>query len=198
MEEHEYPGTFIVVEGADGAGTTTQSERLAERLDAHWTFEQTDEPIGEEVTRMVSKDSYSAEAIALAFAADRMVHTEDVILPALKRGETVVCDRYYHSSLVYQPALGAERDWVDTLNRHTIRPDLTIILDVEADTAVERIEERDDDRNIFENLDFQSKVVLGYRRLSDEMEEAVLIDGRRDIDDVALTVADIVHERLGL
>lgn len=198
MEEHEYPGTFIVVEGADGAGTTTQSERLAERLDAHWTCEPTDDPIGEEVDRLISEDGYSPETIALAFAADRMVHLEDEIIPRLEDGETVVCDRYYHSSLVYQPALGADTDWVESLNMYTLTPDLTIVIDLEAETGMERVQERGHDDNIFENVDFQSKVVLGYRRLSDEMDEAVLIDGRRSIDDVALTIADIVHEQLGL
>lgn len=198
MEEHEYPGTFIVVEGADGAGTTTQSERLAERLDAHWTCEPTGDPIGEEVDRLISEGGYSAEAIALAFAADRMVHLEDEIIPRLEDGETVVCDRYYHSSLVYQPALGADPDWVETLNMYTVQPDLTIIIDLEAEIGMERVRERGEDDNIFENVDFQTQVVLGYRRLSDEMDEAVLIDGRRDIDDVALTVADLVHDRLGL
>jgi len=198
MQEQEYPGTFIVVEGADGAGTTTQSERLAERLDAHWSCEPTDDPIGEEVDRLISEDGYSAEAIALAFAADRMVHLEDEIIPRLEDGETVVCDRYYHSSLVYQPALGADPDWVESLNMYTLQPDLTIIIDLEAETGMERVADRGHDDNIFEELEFQSTVVLGYRRLSDEMDEAVLIDGRRSIDDVALTIADIVHERLDL
>lgn len=195
MDEREYPGTFIVIEGADGAGTTTQSKRLAERLDAHWTCEPTDEPMGAEVDRLITEDGYQAETIALAFAADRMTHLEDEIIPRLEDGEIVVCDRYYHSSLVYQPALGADQDWVQALNRHALRPDLTVIIDIDAEVGMERIEERGTDDNIFEDLDFQSKVVLGYRRLADDMEEAILVDGRRGIDAVQGSVQEIVEDR---
>jgi dTMP kinase len=175
VREKDYPGRFIVVEGADGAGTTTQSEKLAEALDAHYTAEPTGNSIGEKVDELISKDGYSAETVALAFAADRMVHLEEEVIPKLEEGETVVCDRYYHSSLVYQPTLGAEFDWVKELNRAALKPDVTFILDISAEVGMERVDERGRDGNIFEELSFQQEVVKRYKKLSDRLEERIEI-----------------------
>jgi dTMP kinase len=185
VREKDYPGRFIVVEGADGAGTTTQSEKLAEVLDAHYTAEPTGNSIGEKVDELISKDGYSAETVALAFAADRMVHLEEEVIPKLERGETVVCDRYYHSSLVYQPTLGAEFDWVRELNRAALKPDVTFILDISAEVGMERVDERGRDGNIFEELSFQQEVVKRYKKLSDRLEERIeIIDGSASRDEV--------------
>ncbi|MFB6204868.1 MAG: dTMP kinase [Candidatus Nanohaloarchaea archaeon] len=197
MREESYPGTFIVVEGADGAGTTTQAERLAEEMDVFYTAEPAENLVGEKVDEMISSGDYSPQAVALAFAADRMVHLEEEILPRLKEGETVVCDRYYHSSLVYQTVLGAERDWVEQLNRAAIRPDLTVVLDVSAETGMDRVEKRGTDGNIFENLDFQEEVVLRYRRLEDELEEDIeVIDGSPSRDRVFSRLYSVVKEEI--
>ncbi len=173
MEERELPGKFIVVEGADGAGTTTMSKKLADKIDAYWTREPAENKIGEKVDEMISGDEHSPEAIALGFAADRMIHLEEEVIPRLEKGETVVSDRYYHSSLVYQHAMGIDMEWLKKINRRTLKPDLTFILDVEAETGMSRVEERGHDGNIFEELDFQQKVVLGYRRLENEIDEDI-------------------------
>ena len=202
MKENDYPGTFIVIEGADGSGTTTQSQVLAKELGAERTAEhgerrQSQELIGQKVEEMISKDGYSAEAIALGFAADRMVHLEERVLPLLEQGKTVVCDRYYHSSLVYQPTLGAEYDWVEKINREAVEPDLTVILDVSAETGMERIDSRGSDDNIFEDLDFQQEVVERYRRLPERLEEnIVLADSSQEIDEVAEEVREKVEENI--
>lgn len=202
MKENDYPGTFIVIEGADGSGTTTQSQVLAKELGAERTAEhgerrQSQELIGQKVEEMISKDGYSAEAIALGFAADRMVHLEERIIPLLKEGKTVVCDRYYHSSLVYQPTLGAEYDWVEKINREAVEPDLTLILDISAETGMERIDSRGSDDNIFEDLDFQQEVVERYRRLPERLEEnIVLADSSQEIDEVAEEVREKVDENI--
>ena len=169
MREADYPGTFIVIEGADGAGTTTVSKKIADEMDAFYTFEQTDNPVGNKIDEMISGDKHSPEAIALTFASDRMIHLEEEILPRLENGETVICDRYYHSSLVYQVTMGLEFDWVKSLNKAALMPDLTIVLDVSAETGMERVESRGPDDNIFEQLSFQEKVVAGYRRLDEKL-----------------------------
>ncbi|MFB6158940.1 MAG: dTMP kinase [Candidatus Nanohalobium sp.] len=177
MKKNSYPGTFIVVEGPDGAGTTTQSKKLAEKLDAYWTCEPADNSIGKKVDEMISGKDYSPEAVVLAFAADRKVHLEEEVIPRLEEGETVICDRYYHSSLVYQPVLGADYSWVKKLNRDAVRPDKTFILDVKAETGMERVNKRGHDGNIFENLSFQQKAVLKYRGLDEKLDEDIeLVD----------------------
>lgn len=185
MRDGDYTGTFIVIEGADGAGTTTISKKLAEELDAHYTFEQTDNPIGSKVDEMISGEEHSAAAIALAFAADRMVHLEEEIIPRLENGETVVCDRYYHSSLVYQSTMGLEHDWIKELNKEALRPDLTIVIDISAEIGMERVDSRGPDGNIFEQLDFQQEVVVKYRQLENRLDGNVkYIDGSNSIQDV--------------
>lgn len=200
MRENDLSGTFIVIEGADGSGTTTQSERLSQKLDAIRTAEHGDRRegknlIGQKVEEMISSKDYSAEAIALAFASDRMVHLEERILKLLEQGETVVCDRYYHSSLVYQPALGAEFDWVKEVNREALTPDLTIVLDVAAETGMDRIDSRGSDDNIFEALSFQQEVVKRYRELPRKLDEnIVLVDASRSIEEVGEDVNDAVEE----
>jgi len=200
VKPNEFPGTFIVIEGADGAGTTTQAKKLADRLDCFYTAEHTDRIhdreflIGKKVEEMISSEDYSAEAIALGFAADRMVHLEEEIIPRLKNGETVVCDRYYHSSLVYQPVAGADYEWVMELNEAAVKPDLTIIVDVSAKTGMSRVGERGEDGNIFENLSFQEEVVERYRRLPGKLDERIeLVDGSRSIEEVFSDVLELVQ-----
>jgi len=205
VKNHDYPGILIVVEGADGAGTTTQSEKLAEEFDAEWTAEPTSGLVGQKIQEMIRSDDYSAEAIALNFAADRMIHLEEEVIPFLKQGKTVVMDRYYHSSLAYQPALGADYSWVKELNRDALMPDLTLVIDVEPEEALSRIEDREfgkintdieeeDGQTslvsngtdvIFENLDFEQEVIKRYRDLESRLdEEVVLIDGSVSIEEV--------------
>lgn len=194
MKEQEFEGTFIVIEGADGAGTTTQSKKLAEKLDAEWTFEPTDDRIGVKVDEMISGNDHSPETIALGFAADRMVHLEEEIVPRLKKGETVVSDRYYHSSLVYQPVMGANREWVEKMNKEALKPDLTVILDVSAEVGMERVNDRGQDGNIFEELSFQEKVVKRYRELEDE--STIIVDASKPKEEVFQEIKTHVEDRL--
>lgn len=196
VREQSLSGDFIVIEGADGAGTTTMSKKLSEELDARWTCEPTDKTIGEKVDEIISSNDYSPEATALAFASDRMVHLEERVIPWLKEGDTVVSDRYYHSSFVYQPVMGADEEWVRDINREALVPDLTVILDISADIGMERIGERGHDGNVFEELDFQEKVVKKYRDF-DEREDVVVVDASRSKEEVFQDVLEAVQQKLG-
>lgn len=196
MRQQELPGTFVVIEGPDGSGTTTQAKRLVEELEAEYRFEPTEMPIGEEVDRLISEKGHDPETVALAFAADRMVHVEETLVPLLEEGKTVVCDRYYHSSLVYQPAMGLEFEWVEELNRAALEPDLTYILDVSGDTAMERVEGRGRDGNVFENLDFQQEVAERYASLPDRLDESIeKVDAERTKDKVFETIMEALRDR---
>ena len=151
------PGRFVVLEGIDGAGTTTQMGKLASRLRAvgnkvvRATREPSDGPIGMMVRqiltgRIVAPGGAPGWAtMALLFAADRMDHVESEIEPILAEGGIVISDRYDASSLAYQSVSsgrGGEQavDWIRQLNRHALRPDLTIVLDVSAELRT-RIED---------------------------------------------------------
>lgn len=145
-------GVFVVVEGADASGKSTQARRLAERLrGAGRTVVETFEPgstmLGAAVRAVVlgnDRGPVDERAEALLMAADRAQHTTEVIRPALDAGADVVCDRYVPSSLVYQGVarrLGV--DAVEALSRWATRglePDLVLVLDIDDDTAAARVQ----------------------------------------------------------
>jgi dTMP kinase len=175
-------GKFVVIEGIDGAGTTTQAARLADRLRSRQelvrvTREPSDGPIGTLVRqvltgRIVSPDGRAPgwATMALLFAADRMDHVEAEIEPALASGAVVISDRYDASSLGYQSVMsgrGGEEaiEWIRSLNRHALRPDLTIVLDVGADVAALRRSSRGEAAQIYEQNEVQRALVAFYREL---------------------------------
>lgn len=153
-------GAFITFEGIDGAGNTTHS-----RLAADWFRTKgfdvilTKEPtkhgdIGKLIRKYLKNEEIHPAVDALLFAADRVEHTYSVILPAISEGKVVVSDRYVESSMAYQCAQGLDQKWVYTINKYAIKPDLTIILDIEPESALKRkkVSEK------FEKLEFLRKV----------------------------------------
>ena len=136
-------GIFIVFEGGDGVGKSTQAALLAEWLDARGrevvrTFEPGDGPVNAQIRHILlsrSTENLSPRAEALLFAADKAQHVASLVLPALDRGAVVVSDRYVDSTLAYQGA-GRVLDMgeVERMNRWAtdeLRPDLTVLLDLD-------------------------------------------------------------------
>jgi dTMP kinase len=197
-------GRFIVLEGIDGAGTTTQTHRLVERLRAETklpvkvTREPSDGPIGALVRQVLTGRIISPggrapgwATMALLFAADRMDHVESEIEPFLGQGGIVVSDRYDASSLAYQSVSsgrGGEKavEWIRQLNRHALRPDLTIVVDLPSDVAAARREVRGEPAQLYEQNEVQRALAEFYRDLARHMpdDKVVLVDGNGSIDDV--------------
>jgi dTMP kinase len=158
---------FVVLEGLDGAGTTTQAEILARALDDRGlavclTSEPSDGPLGA-VARAHVRGEISLDPLTttLAFVADRADHLARVVGPALDRGEWVVCDRYVLSTLAYQGAEGVDRLWVLDASGPLRVPDLTVFLDVPAPVRSERMASRSAaDR--YEAADLQSRLETSY------------------------------------
>lgn len=142
-------GKFIVIEGLDGAGTTTQSRRLVEWLrergeEAEWTAEPTDGPIGRLIRDAIElRIKVDPRTLAALFAADRLEHAygSGGIMEKLAAGIHVVSDRYALSSMAYQ-TLHAPLEWVAGINAQAPAPELTLFLRVDADTAWKRIHQR--------------------------------------------------------
>ena len=197
---------FIVLEGIDGAGTTTQTARLVEALrergkGAHATREPSDGPVGRHLREILTgrvKVSASSEVqraahMALLFAADRLDHLGSEIQPRLRAGDWVVCDRYDHSSVAYQSVTSGEAGavaWLRELNRHADRPHLTIVLDVSADVARARRLARAAARELFDDDELQRKLATFYRDLDRHFpnEPIVHLDADRDVEAVARDV----------
>jgi dTMP kinase len=190
---------FITVEGVEGAGKSSQVARLAEELrKAGRTVTVTREPggtpLGDRIRDILLERGPAApgsRAEALLFAAARAQLVEDVIRPALARGEIVVCDRYAHSSLAYQGAaraLGLTE--VERLNRWAtagLWPDLVILLDLDPEEGLARIAGRD--RIESEQLAFHQAVRQAFLDLArGDPERFAVIDAARPFDEVAAAV----------
>jgi dTMP kinase len=200
-------GHFIVLEGGDASGKSTQARLLAERLralghDVVETFEPGATDAGAAIrSLLLSGDaSISATAEALLLAADRAQEVADVIRPALERRADVVSDRYVPSSLAYQGVgrgLGVEK--MERLNRWAtggLEPDLVVVLDVDdAVTEGRRIEPGD--RLERAGAGFHAAVRDAYRSLAAERGWAV-IDGDATVDVVAERVWGVVRQQLAL
>lgn len=204
------PGRFIVLEGIDGAGTTTQAARLVERLRAETrlpvkiTREPSDGPIGSLVRQVLTGRIVSPggrapgwATMALLFAADRMDHVESEIEPFLMQGGVVVSDRYDASSLAYQSVSsgrGGDKavQWIRELNLHALRPDLTIVLDLPSEVAAARREVRGEAAQLYEQNEVQRALAVFYRDLAKHMpdDRVVIIDGRGTVDEVNRRVYD--------
>ena len=204
-------GVFITFEGGDGAGKTTQLQLLVSWLEQHGhSYVLTREPggtdVGLELREIIlhRKGFLAPRAEALLYAADRAHHVHTVVRPALDRGDVVVQDRFFDSSVAYQ---GAGRVLSESEVRdlslwavEDLRPHLTIVLDVPADVARAR---RDSTRDVYDRLeaeadDFHERVREAYRRLADEEpERIVIIDGQLPADEIHQQVVDRVGKLLG-
>jgi dTMP kinase len=208
-------GTFIVVEGIDGAGTTTHSRLLAKSLktptrEVVLTCEPTNGPVGGLIRQILQRRLFVADAtgprgfawstLALLFAADRLDHLQSVVVPALADGSIVVSDRYYLSSLAYQsataPADPGVLPWIRALNARAIRPDLTIVLDVPAEIAAERRRNRGGVEEVFENRPLQDRLVSVYAEAEELVpgDRLVHVSGVGDAPDVAKRILAAVAE----
>ena len=205
-------GLLIAMEGLDGAGTTTQTERLVGRLErvgarAHATREPSDGPVGKLIREALARrwpgrdaqERVAADSLALLFAADRIDHLAHELEPRLSAGVHVISDRYVLSSLAYQ-GMECDGQWVRVLNAHARPADLTIFLQVEPEVALGRVIKRGGTRDIYEQLEFQKQVHEGYEKALRKLPAGtgLRIDGAPAPDAVEATIWHAVSRRLGL
>ena len=201
------PGLFVAFEGGDGAGKSTQARALADALttagrEVVLTREPGGTPAAEAIRDVVLTPQYAgldARAEALLFAASRGEHVARLVRPALERGAVVITDRYLDSSIAYQGiARGLGLEVVEELNlwatRHLL-PDLTVVLDVEAGTGLDRV--TDPNRLEDEPTSFHAVVVQAFRDLAAREPGRYLVlpaSGTRD--EIADAVLARVHAAL--
>ena len=209
-------GSFISFEGIDGSGKTTQIGRLERKLkhDGH-NVVLAQEPgstrVGREIRRLLL-DTASADLGAipelLLYFASRAQNIEEVIQPELAAGRIVLCDRFTDATVAYQGygrELGAETvRHIEQVACQGLKPDLTILLDIDVTMGLERAlgrnqgQARDESRMERENLAFYERVQQGYRELCQaEPERIKRIDGRGSVEQVAAAVQAEVKHFLG-
>lgn len=164
-DEPLYPGYLIIFEGTDGTGKSTQLELLAEALRAQHhqvvaTREPTTGPFGMKIRELyVNRERFTPEEELELFIADRKEHVADCILPALQKGQIVLCDRYYLSTAAYQGAIGFDPEEIIIRNSFAPAPDLAFIFSAPPEISMHRItQSRGDQPNDFEKLDSLRKV----------------------------------------
>lgn len=205
-------GLFIVLEGPDGAGISTQTALLREALagkgiKAYATKEPTMGPVGAVIRQALSHrlvyphgGVLDDDIIALLFAADRLDHLRADVLPRLEAGTWVVCDRYRLSSYAYQgQSLGQE--WVRALNSRSIAPDLTIFIKVPPEVSQSRIASRGGHVELYEHEDRLRLIYANYLSLIEELsqsgEQIVTIDGTGPVGVVSELILDAVLRTAG-
>jgi dTMP kinase len=200
-------GLFVCFEGGEGAGKSTQARLLRDRLAEHGrtvllTFEPGDTPVGKEVRRIVldpATGDLADRTEALLYAADKAEHVDQVVLPALARGDVVITDRYVDSTLAYQGAGRtldvAEVEAVARWATRDLRPHLTVVLDLEPRAGLERFTERD--RIEGQSLEFHERVRQGFLELAAaDPDHYLVLDARGPMHDLATAIGERVDSLL--
>lgn len=204
-------GRFITVEGGEGAGKSSNLAYVQSLLEAAgkqvlFTREPGGTPLGESIRELLLGHQHTGMAdeteLLLMFAA-RAEHLHRKILPALKAGTWVLCDRFTDASYAYQGAgRGISRERIAVLENYvqgTLRPDLTLLLDLPVETGLERAGKRSEpDRFEKEALDFFQQVRQGYLTIAEnEPERVKVIDASPALEQVQAQIAEVMQTFLG-
>ncbi len=204
VEQFVRSGVFVVFEGGEGAGKSTQVQRLASVLqsqgrDVVVTREPGATDVGARIRRLVldKSETPSARAEALLYAADRAHHVATVVRPALARGAVVISDRYVDSSLAYQGAGRtlpvSEISWLSSWATGGLKPDLVVLLDVDPGVGLNRVDSRGEgaDRLESESRAFHERVRYAFLDLAAaDPKRYLVLDAARPVDEIATAVGD--------
>ncbi|MBQ9989990.1 MAG: dTMP kinase [Lachnospiraceae bacterium] len=192
-------GLFIAFEGIDGSGKSTQIELLHKRLHeagekVYRTCEPSSGPIGTQLRQILTgRMKADSRVIAALFAADRLDHLTnevDGIVAKVEEGITVLSDRYYFSSYAYH-SVDVPMDWVISLNeesRKLLKADLTIFIDVDTDTAMERISKNRFHQELFEKKSLLEKIRNNYQEVFQrfgDSENILTVDGKMSAEAIS-------------
>lgn len=208
MQKNTYPGKFIVFEGLDGSGQSTQVELLTKFL-AHQTQKKLFKHKGVHVTKeptpgliggliraqLTNVWKSSPEALQLLFAADRLYHLEKEVVPLLKKGITVISDRYFFSTIAFGSADIQDKPWLLSVNDKALVPDIVLLLKVSPRTCIKRIHASRHSIELFEKEKVLTKVWETYAWLAKKYHYTKVIDGEQSVEKVTQDIQSIIEKR---
>jgi dTMP kinase len=170
-------GHLIVFEGIDGAGLTTNSLFLANWLKNNgyksiYTKEPTESEIGILIRKILQNEKKADPfLLTLLFTADRHIHVNNVILPLIKEGYFIICDRYYFSTIAYQSVHGTDEKLIRKLSKNFPKPDIVFLLDIDPRISLKR---KSGKNELYEKVDFLESVRKKFLELASEMNFIVI------------------------
>lgn len=211
MQKNPYPGKFIVIEGLDGSGQSTQAALLKSFLEKKryhviLTKEYTkNTQTGKRIRKIVNTTSYFERKkksfhtkLQELFAKDRKTHLKNEIAPNLKKGKIAISDRYFFTSFAYGMAEGISLKQLMKMNEKFLSPDLTFILDVSPRVCISRIKKRDKKRTFFEEREHFVKAQKTFQGLPKKFKNVYIINGEKPINKVFSQVKTILKSKLNL
>ena len=203
MIKNIYPGKFIVIEGLDGSGKSAQVDLVIDYLkqqgkDVVVTKEPTmDSEAGRKVKQALRKDIIIKPLeLQKLYVQDRKEHLENKVVPALESGKFVVSSRYAFSTFAYGGSDGLDVDLLIKMNEEFLLPDLTIIVDVNPEHCIKRIEGRGEPKELFEEKEKLTKVNNFYKRMPEIFNNVVVVDGEKSIPEVFEEIKKEVNKML--
>ncbi|MHA1475123.1 MAG: dTMP kinase [Promethearchaeota archaeon] len=203
MGKNDWPGFFLVLDGIDGCGKSTQAKKLSDYFKTNdiqtlLTAEPSDYDLGKILRKYLQNSKVPASVDALLFAADRIEHCDKEILPLLKKGFIVISDRYRDSSYIYQSIEGRNEgvsmDWIKKINKFSLIPDLTIIIDIDPKIGLKRKKKQASNSNNqsldkfeideFQNLIREEFIKIAKNSVVSKEGVHVLIDGNESEEEV--------------
>ncbi len=194
---------YIVLEGIDGAGKSTQTKLLEKWfIKKGYQTKTVVEPTESEIGKLIRKELLKKEStsdinqqkLSLLFAADRLTLKEEIMSVKNNHEKIILSDRSFYSSICYQNNKSINPEWIKLINKYTPRPDVTIILDLDENEAIKRC----DKEEVFENIDFLEKTRKNYLKLLKEEENIIKIDATPTEEEVQKQIQKQIEQKLKL
>lgn len=201
MYKNKHKGKFIVFEGLDGCGKSTQTMLLGKLLQkkgykVFLTKEPTRGKMGQLIRKqLANKKKIDPIYLEFLFAADRVYHLSKEIIPALKKGIVVISDRYFLSGLAYG-SLNADQKWLFDIYRNFLLPDLTFILKVSPKVCIQRIQKERSQLELYEEKGKLEKIWKNFKTLKSKFKSTYIINGEKEKEDILEEISAIVLKKL--
>ena len=194
---------FIVFEGIDGAGTSTQIKKICEKNPQNFfqTAEPTSLETGKFLRRMLGGEfSVDEKTNSFLFAADRAEHLygKNGIIEQINNGKTVISDRYLFSSLAYQ-SISCGEELPKLLNSTFPLPEILFFFEIDPEISLKRVDSRNEKKEIYEKIETQKKIAMEYEKIISEYEnnksctmKIIRIDATKSIEEISETISKII------